>query len=108
MHASTELLYPIASSATRSRGIAAGEDQDPRVAQLIDEPVKLAVPAALMMPIACSGAAYRQGSDGLCSAFWAAAPKKLCRIPSGGILSCISHCDWQRHRVTSPLLVDER
>jgi hypothetical protein len=83
-------------SATCSRGIAAGEDQDPRVAQLVDEPVKLAVPAALMMRIACFGAPYRrQRSDGLCSAVWAAAPKKLCQIPSSGILSCISHCDWQ-------------
>jgi hypothetical protein len=81
MLASTEFLYPIASSATCSRGIAADEDQEPRVAQLCRR--------------ACA------------QPFGPPLQRSSAEFPQSGILSCISHCDWQRHRVTSQLLVDE-
>src|SRR5258708_11221369 len=76
-------------------GVAGGEDQDPRAAQLVDKPVNLAVPAALgdanrlfrrppLPPpvqrcalICVLSSATRSGR----SAVSAAASKMLCQIP---------------------------
>src|SRR5258708_36917753 len=77
-------------------GVAGGEDQDPRAAQLVDKPVNLAIPAALgdanrlfrrppLPPPAQRCALISLLSRATCSgrsAVSAAASKMLCQIPS--------------------------